>query len=258
MDESLVAEHAKSYQIDPVETSNKGVFIIHGFASNPDVFRPYASKFADYGFHTYVARIAGHGISPEYFATTSRKQWSKSIDDQFNKFSTSMDQIIVMGHSLGALHAIQLAVKHHPIALILLSPPIKPKSRILIRFHHLLPYIAKIKKYWAVPNKKVKLLRERGANIYEKHPLVAFDQMLQLIEEVQDDLPKLEVDTLLILGEEDEFVSQTSLEILESYIQANGNSCQKWKAKDASHALIDTSNYPALEKQVYEFVKKYA
>lgn len=258
--DSTVRPIAKEYCIFPSNTEKtprKGVFLIHGIASTPQVFRPFAPQIADLGYIVHVCRVAGHGTTPSHLATTTYKDWYISVEQQYKRFKRThdLDQITVIGHSLGALLATIVAERFPDASLVLMSAPFQIRSHIMEKTGPMLPLISKFIKYWLVPVDKLKLIKQRGAVVYNKHPVVVFYQVYRLKNFTYKHLSKITCPLLLIIGSEDEFVHPDVNKLIRQHVKSSV--IEEYIAPDASHALIDTSDQVTFKKVLFTFLTKY-
>lgn len=100
--------------------------IVHGLDSNKEFMQLLAMAMTDAGFETWSIDLPGHGDSPERFdSPASLRAIQESLD-------ALPENTIIVGHSLGAGLVAQLAMSHPLPAIVLLSPPPIPLSRIRV------------------------------------------------------------------------------------------------------------------------------
>ncbi len=113
------------------EIEKLGLFLIHGIGSHPHVFINYIQNVINAGFYVYGALLPGHFTSPAHLARVRRDAWIDSILDQYDVFSKQVDKVVIIGHSLGAIIALDLATKRKNYGLIVIAAPIIPKAFLL-------------------------------------------------------------------------------------------------------------------------------
>jgi len=262
--DTTVKEVAREYTLEPSESQSirKGVFIIHGIASTPQVFTKYAERIKNEGYYVCICRIAGHGTSPSHLAVTTIEDWYESVDRQMEEFihNYEISQIVIAGHSLGALLAATLVSRYQSSinipAAMFFSTPILPKATFMHLFYRLIPLIEKIVKYIPVPPEKLRVIREeRGAIVYHKHPVALFYQVSRLIKRIIPRLHYITSPTLLVIGGEDEFVHRDSHDVLIKGMSSE--IIEEYVAPGASHALIDTSDLESFENLMMDFIIRF-
>ncbi len=92
------------------ETDNhKLAFLfIHGIVGTPDHFNAIIDIIPN-EFSIYNILLDGHGKKIEDFAKTSMKKWEEQIDNIIAYLFPKFEKIIIIGHSMGTLFAIDIA-----------------------------------------------------------------------------------------------------------------------------------------------------
>lgn len=84
-----------------VGTRPTGVLVLHGFTGNPSSMTHQARAFAAAGHHVEQPRLPGHGTTLEDMQTTDWSDWSGEAAAAFDRFAERVDQIVVIGLSMG-------------------------------------------------------------------------------------------------------------------------------------------------------------
>lgn len=126
-----------------------GVICLHGFTANPSEVRWMAAALHDGGKRTVIApRLTGHGTSPEDLARTRWRDWLASAMDACHLLqSAGCSRLFAVGHSMGGLLALQLAMEGFPLAgVVALATPIHYRTRRQVAaarvLYPILPYTA--------------------------------------------------------------------------------------------------------------------
>lgn len=107
---------------DPAGT----VLLVHGLDSNKGFMQLLAMALTDGGFETWIIDLPGHGDSQGAFGSeASVRAIGRTLD-------SLPDETVVIGHSLGAALAADLAIRRPIPAAILLSPPPIPLAPLRI------------------------------------------------------------------------------------------------------------------------------
>lgn len=112
--------------IRTVPGSDKAILMIHGILGRPGHFTPFMDAIpADYDIYNIL--LDGHGGSAKDFAKSGMEIWRKEALDWVSRLTAQYKTVIIAGHSMGCLFAIQAAALHPDRikALILLAPPLK-------------------------------------------------------------------------------------------------------------------------------------
>jgi carboxylesterase len=102
-----------------------GVLIIHGFTATLDSVKFLYQSLKELGIPVSLPLLTGHGAaSPEALRGVRWEAWMADAEQALQKLSFESERIIVVGHSMGALLALNLAAKyHHKIDSLVLAAP---------------------------------------------------------------------------------------------------------------------------------------
>ena len=113
-----------------------GIILIHGLTETPFTLRDIQNRFQAKGYPAVSLLLPGHGLKPRGLLTVSHRDWIAVVTFALNDLRRYVDQVIIVGHSLGcalAIHAAR-APDHQEFikALILISPTLKISCRALL------------------------------------------------------------------------------------------------------------------------------
>ena len=109
--------------------AGKDIVLIHGANCGAWCFEKFQPVFADAGWTCHVPDLPGHGADatePEAVKGLGMTDYRKALDRLLSRFATPP---VLLGHSMGAVLAQQLAAEGRARALVLLSPA--PRAGIL-------------------------------------------------------------------------------------------------------------------------------
>jgi carboxylesterase len=111
-----------------------GVLLCHGFTGSPQSLRPWAQYLADAGLTISLPRLPGHGTTWQEMARTRWEDWYAEVDRAFDELRATVDEIFVMGLSMGGCLALRLAELHGPAVggLVLVNPSLKAETRLFL------------------------------------------------------------------------------------------------------------------------------
>jgi carboxylesterase len=194
------------------EGTRTGVLVLHGFTGNPVTMRSLADAFVAAGFTVSMPRLPGHGTTVEDMARTSWADWSAHVESTYLHLAERAEQVVVAGLSMGGTLACWLAARHPELAgLVLINAAVKPfdpEGR---------PFIE------AMIEAGDEFAPGVGSDIadpdahepaYEQTPLRALISLMQAIEDLQDDLPRITAAALVINSAQDHVVEPDAAEIL--------------------------------------------
>ena len=101
----------KNEYIRKVDNAKTAVLFIHGILGTPYHFRDLLPLVPD-SFSVHNLVLDGHGKDIEAFAQTSMKKWEAQAEKCFCDLADTHENVILVGHSMGTLLSIDLAMKH--------------------------------------------------------------------------------------------------------------------------------------------------
>ena len=130
-----------------------GVLIIHGFTATLESVSALYAPLSELGIPVLMPQLAGHGASsPEALRGVTWEAWLKDADKAFQELRCLAERVIIIGHSMGALLAIHLAVRYESEidSLVLVAPAIKLASLFAPGrpLHFAVPLVSGIIKKW--------------------------------------------------------------------------------------------------------------
>lgn len=100
-----------------------GVLCIHGFSGGPYEVEPFATYLQEHtDWLVQVAKLSGHGLPEELnMKGNTGYHWLRDVEIAYHLLANQVDQVFVVGFSMGGLLAIHLANKFPVKKLVLLS-----------------------------------------------------------------------------------------------------------------------------------------
>ena len=126
--------HKETIRIIP--NADTAVLLIHGICGSPNHFRqllPIEQQIPQ-NWSVYNMVLDGHCKSVMDFGRSSMKKWWQQVDGAFRLLAESHSRVIVVGHSMGTLFAMELAKCYPdmiPFLFLLASPvrvSVKPRA----------------------------------------------------------------------------------------------------------------------------------
>ncbi len=96
------------------DTQNKAgtaVLFIHGFMGSPKQFNYLLPVAESFGCDAYALLLPGHGGTFDEFAKTGLAQWERHVQANIDDVRGKYKAILLVGHSMGGLLAIESAVQ---------------------------------------------------------------------------------------------------------------------------------------------------
>ncbi|NND76450.1 MAG: alpha/beta fold hydrolase [Ilumatobacter sp.] len=106
-----------------VGARHAGVLMLHGFTGNPSSVRNQAQACVDAGFHVESPRLPGHGTAIEEMLDTGWADWSGEVEAAYARLAARVDQIVVMGLSMGGSLTLWTGLEHPDVrGLVCVNP----------------------------------------------------------------------------------------------------------------------------------------
>lgn len=220
----------------PTGRSRATVLFLHGIGNSGEAWRDVIHDLPD-DIRVIVIDLLGFGKSPSPpWAIYDAKTQAKSVATTFLRLGV-MEPVIIVGHSLGALVAVE-AAKRYPFAvrsLILCSPPFyranEEQQRFLPRYDSLLKEIYSLakrhpRKFVAISQLAVRLgLVNKSYDVtHENTPIYMNALTASIINQTTlDDAVKLTIPTRILYGQFDPVVIFSNL---------------RWLAKNNPHVSL--------------------
>jgi carboxylesterase len=104
----------------------KGILLIHGLTGSPHEMRPVDEALKSSGYQTRVVTLPGHGDRPtKRFQETSALEILDHCAAEYEQFSREVDEVYIVGHSLGGICTLLTASVQPPKleGLVVFSAP---------------------------------------------------------------------------------------------------------------------------------------
>lgn len=122
-----------------------GCLMLHGFMGSPKSSRPLGEHLHAHGLTVHCPLLPGHGHLPERLREASHRAWIETAEEGLATLRQHCQEIVLIGHSMGAVLAAHLARPRHAVrALVLIAPLYQPPSRVfyLMRLlRYVQPYV---------------------------------------------------------------------------------------------------------------------
>ncbi len=107
--------------------AESAIVMIHGICGTPRHFDRFLPFIPD-NWSIYNVLLDGHGGTSKDFAHTSMQKWKAQISHVLDEISQIHSRIVIMGHSMGSLLAMDAAGRYSTVTgLFLLNVPLYPK-----------------------------------------------------------------------------------------------------------------------------------
>ena len=180
---------------------NEGVLLIHGFTGLPAELFLLGQFLNREGYSVLCHRLAGHGTSERDLMRTTKNDWFNSVLDGFDILRGLCKKIFVVGHSMGGLLTLKLSTERDVAKIVTLAAPIFIDDGMGLR--NLPPKEFCSDAAIIQPRRKLINVPPEVNNVYQKTPLISVHELVELIDDVKNLLPKITAPILIMHGEED-------------------------------------------------------
>lgn len=248
-----------------------GVLILHGFASSLDSVNGLEAPLKSLGVPVHIPLLRGHGAkSPEALRGVCWQDWLADAEAALKELLGEVERVIVIGHSMGALVALNLAADHcrsspgdrwrtAEIAQVILAgaavqmdSPLAPGRPL----YFLAPLARRVIQRWPLPPVYADPSLARNDTNYHWAPMEAIFQFLELSEVTRRRLPEVSVPTLILHSRKDKTAAPESAEIVYQGIATPAAEKRMQWFEVSSHEMFQDCEREAVIGAVVEAVKE--
>jgi len=230
-----------------------GALLCHGFTGSPQSLRPWAEYLAEAGLSVSLPRLPGHGTTWQEMARTRWEDWYAEVDRAFDELRARVDEVFVMGLSMGACLALRLAELRGTAigGLVLVNPSLTGDTRLLM----LTPMLK-----FVVPSLKgigSDIKKEQASELgYDRTPVKAVDSLRGLWRVTQAQLGDVTQPVLVYHSTEDHVVGPASLALLRAALP--GKQLEIRELSSSYHVATLDNDAPAIFAGSLEFVRAHS
>ena len=178
-----------------------GCLLVHGFTGAPKEMRWMGEFLAAQGYTVLGVRLAGHATQPEHMARMCWQDWFASVEDGYQLLKGCVDQVFVMGLSMGGILSLLFASQHPVSGVVAMSTPYAlpddPRLAFIRIISVFMPKMSKAPTDWHNPEAALDHVD------YPYIPTPAIIQLRDLLAEMRTSLPNIHVPVLLIHSKQD-------------------------------------------------------
>lgn len=213
--------------------SKTGCLLLHGFTGTPGELRLIGEALHAEGYTVQGILLAGHGTKPEDLLAVTYQDWIESAQQGLNNLKKHCQKVVVIGHSLGGLLALQMAARNKINGLVTIAAAAQMSDRKT----HLARFLKYFRKFVAVPEKDWPPEQKKYLFRYTYFPVAAVAQLQRLATHTLGILPQITTDALIIQTRDDETVRPASANLILKDISSQRKECF-WLAKGTHHVPV--------------------
>ena len=238
-----------------IKEGKKGILLIHGFPASPAEMKPLGESLHDHGHTVYGVRLKGHGTSPYDMEETPWEEYVKSIEQGYKVLSLCCTEIIVVGFSVGAVIALDLASqsRDNVRGVVSISASIEVEGMDNTAFFLSAQMDKLITLIPGVKSKFIEWDTESPDINYRSVPLQKLTELKNYIEKVKEQLKAVSVPLLIIQATDDPLVKKRSAEIIYETVSSKKKEIY-WHQSDRHNVVNE--NCVAVYNNISAFIEK--
>jgi carboxylesterase len=238
-----------------------GALIIHGFTDQLDSVQIIESELSNLDIPIQVPLLRGHGKeSPEALRGVVWQDWIEDTEAALAEILLVVENVIVIGYSLGGLIAITLAARiaERIDSIVLAGAPVKINAPLAPGrpLHFLTTFINWLIKKWEMPPNYVDTERVKYHTSYPWAPMDSITTLLDLIVEASKLLPDVKVPTLILQSHNDSTTSPESANIIYNTISTSPEEKQIVWFEKTEHEMFRDLERETVVNVIRDYVLK--
>lgn len=227
--------------------------VLHGFTGSLDTVNLLGERLEDKGIEVALPVLRGHGTTPDALFRVHWRDWVCDARQALLKLDPEgREEIAIAGLSMGALVACVLAAEfpNRIRRLALIAPAFEFRSKLT----HLVPVFQRLYRYWSGnPEYADPELMFTDTN-YERFPIEAFKQLLDLSQVSRDLLPSIECPVGIFYSHRDPVVAPRSLKVIDQKLGSGPS--EHYFYKRSYHEMLRDIEADAVCDDVTEFLTR--
>jgi carboxylesterase len=228
--------------------SSRAALLIHGIAACPEQLRGLAEYLAGRGIASRGMLLPGHGRHYRELYDVSWRDWYAEAEREFLALRTGRKSVNIVGFSIGAAVAMELAANHKVDRLVLINAP-------LFHFYQWAPQRL-ILSILNILTKEIRTFAIGGSGrslIYPRLPVKALYTMGELVERARRRVGEISCPTLVVHSTHDLASRAKSAEYLMRHL-ASEEKKLVW-IRDRDHSILQGKKREKVFAEIEAFLK---
>jgi carboxylesterase len=239
-------------QAAPGDEQRLGVLLLHGFTSHVKCVSGVVPYLEKHGIPYRMPILAGHGQTPADMVGVRWPDWVRDAATALDELRQTVDRVVVIGLSMGALVALELAVTRPDDVAGVVA--VAPAIRFANPLAPLAGAISKVIRYFPSPKAYHDKERAKGNENYLKFPTATFASLVEFAKELEGRLDRIRCPVRLIHSHKDQVAAPAGAElILEKLTTADKELI--WFNRSGHEMLLDLEAeavFPLIEEFVLQ------
>ncbi len=226
----------------------RGILFIHGFTGNTTEVQPLVDYLMGKRseWTCSVVTLTGHGEALNLKGVSS-EHWFRDVENAYRLLEKQVDEVIVVGFSMGGLLALYLALRYRVKKLILLSTAAKfvDVKKLFLTCKEL------IKQRKQLTTAQARFL-QAAINQTRHMTVPTMKHFLKVVHTVLPYLHRIHQPTMIIQGEKDGVVPKEAASFLYEQIQSVDK--QMYFSKSGEHHICYSDDQNEWFERVFQFI----
>ena len=240
---------SNNYELN--KDSKVGVMLIHGFASTTFEMSSLRNFLAQKGLRVSARNLPGHGTTVDNCNATKYEEWLTATEQNLAELSNDCEKLYVVGFSMGAILALNLATLFPIEKLVVACPVMSFKNsfevNVLVRIFNKI-IVKKDKKTHHSEYKNIK-----NYSGYDQYPLIALNEFRKLNNFVFKKLNKVKCPLLYVHSKKDRLSLSKNIDLIMNNVKSKDR--QKLILNNTTHHIFyDNPERELLLSTIYKFI----
>lgn len=231
--------------------STVGCLLLHGFTSTPAELRVIGEALAAKGYTTMGILLPGHGTKPEDLLQITYRDWINSAQQGINELKKTCKRIVVIGHSMGGLLALQMAARNKVEGVVTIAAALKPSNRKA----HLAWLLKHFQTYVSGSPRERTEEEQQYLLHYPYFPVAAVAELQRLASHTRAILSQVTTAALIIQTKDDQTVRPASAEIICRRISSQNKECF-WLDKGTHNVPVVSPYNEQIILKIIDFIER--
>ncbi|MCP4600862.1 MAG: alpha/beta fold hydrolase [Proteobacteria bacterium] len=237
----------------PPKKDRIGVLLLHGFTSHLNTVSGLVPYLEKAGIPCSMPVMRGHGTRYEDLNGVTARDWYVDAERALIDLWAEVDQVVVVGLSMGGLVALELAVRHPGkiAGVASVAAALKfadPLARFSRRFGQLV-------KYWDSPPSFNDFSLKKKSKNYSRFPVETFASLYDYSRETISRLNEVHVPIRIFQSKKDKIVAPVAANII--YEKVSSPQRELFWYQESGHEMMQDLEAEQVFSDIMEFVQSF-